>query len=374
MGNESDQYSTAGSYVTGGEFNRDTNYIEDRIVADASPRHRCAGPPAVAGAGRQVPLGRRAGLPWANRTLIHRRLLGLEDALSLGDARPPHPRRPVLDLRPVSRRGRSGAGGCTGCRRRTSTASTTTPPGASRCRRSWISGPRPWSPTTTPRSPWTSTPNGPRCTATVPPRALSGQASRGDRRGQQAGLHRGQQRGLSVWLRRVAGGVRVGVRAAVHRAGLARGAAERPALPGRGTRSPRPTSGCSPRWPGSIRSTTATSSATGRSCRSSMPCGRTPGTCSRPPRLRRHDRFRADQAALLHGPRGCEPDPDRADGPLAGELADPARPGGSRRTPVRGRHPAASAPRPADEVPYEHSAEGAGYATPEENAHALANK
>ncbi len=43
------------------------------------------------------------------------------------------------------------------------------------------------------------------------------------------------------------------------------GAARRPALPGRGRSSPRPTSGCSRPWSGSTRPTTATSSATGRS-------------------------------------------------------------------------------------------------------------
>ena len=31
------EYSTKGAYVTGGEFNRDTNYIEDRITRDGDP-------------------------------------------------------------------------------------------------------------------------------------------------------------------------------------------------------------------------------------------------------------------------------------------------------------------------------------------------
>ena len=32
------EHSTRGAYVTGGaEFNRDTNYIEDRITKDGSP-------------------------------------------------------------------------------------------------------------------------------------------------------------------------------------------------------------------------------------------------------------------------------------------------------------------------------------------------
>ncbi|WP_051215043.1 glutathione S-transferase family protein [Granulicoccus phenolivorans] len=101
MGNESDQYSTAGSYVTGGEFNRDTNYIEDRIVADASPGTDAQGRqlwPVQAG---KYHLVAARACPWANRTLIHRRLLGLEDALSLGMPGPTHDARSwTFDLYP----------------------------------------------------------------------------------------------------------------------------------------------------------------------------------------------------------------------------------------------------------------------------------
>ena len=49
-----------------------------------------------------------------------------------------------------------------------------------------------------------------------------------------------------------------------------------------GTRSPRPTYACSRRWPASTRSTTATSSATATSSPRCRTCGATPATCSRP--------------------------------------------------------------------------------------------
>lgn len=65
-----------------GEFKRDTNYITTRITADGRD-----GYPAEAGRYRLV--AARA-CPWANRTLIVRRLLGLEDALSLGLCGPTH--------------------------------------------------------------------------------------------------------------------------------------------------------------------------------------------------------------------------------------------------------------------------------------------
>src|SRR5690606_754004 len=72
-----DAHSTAGSYVAPGqEFTRDTNYITTRITRDGAD-----GYPVEAGRYRLV--AARA-CPWANRTIIVRRLLGLEDAISLG--------------------------------------------------------------------------------------------------------------------------------------------------------------------------------------------------------------------------------------------------------------------------------------------------
>ena len=114
------QYSTKGSYITGGEFNRDTNYIQDRILAadtDLSQARRPAGSsighpdaPLADGAqawpleaGRYRLVAARA-CPWANRTLIVRRLLGLEDALSVGLPGPTHDSRSwSFDLDPEGR-------------------------------------------------------------------------------------------------------------------------------------------------------------------------------------------------------------------------------------------------------------------------------
>ncbi|MFE9327934.1 glutathione S-transferase family protein [Nocardia sp. NPDC052278] len=74
--------SENGSYVEPGEFNRDTNYITTRITADGRD-----GYPVESGRYRLI--AARA-CPWANRTLIVRRLLGLEDVISLGLCGPTH--------------------------------------------------------------------------------------------------------------------------------------------------------------------------------------------------------------------------------------------------------------------------------------------
>ena len=104
------EHSTAGAYVTSGsEFTRDTNYIEDRIVADPAAVRALPAPPkseignlgyglsADAEAWPVEPgryrLVAAAACPWANRTLIVRRLLGLEDVISLGSPGPTHDAR-----------------------------------------------------------------------------------------------------------------------------------------------------------------------------------------------------------------------------------------------------------------------------------------
>ncbi|MCW2791998.1 MAG: putative glutathione S-transferase [Nocardioides sp.] len=78
----------------GKEFRRDTNYIPDRITRDArTPEH---GPtdgklwPVEPGRYRLVAA---PACPWANRSLIVRRLLGLEDAISVGKPGPTHDER-----------------------------------------------------------------------------------------------------------------------------------------------------------------------------------------------------------------------------------------------------------------------------------------
>jgi glutathionyl-hydroquinone reductase len=76
-----------------GEFKRDTNYIPDRITADARD-----GWPVEPGRYRLV--AARA-CPWANRAIIVRRLLGLEDVISLGLCGPTHDERSwTFDLDP----------------------------------------------------------------------------------------------------------------------------------------------------------------------------------------------------------------------------------------------------------------------------------
>lgn len=105
--NSTSKHSTAGTYVTGGEFTRDTNYIEDRVVRDVTAVSSAAteepselGDPRISGltegaqgwpveAGRYRLVAARA-CPWAHRSIIVRRLLGLEDAISLGTPGPVH--------------------------------------------------------------------------------------------------------------------------------------------------------------------------------------------------------------------------------------------------------------------------------------------
>jgi glutathionyl-hydroquinone reductase len=74
------------AYVaSGGEFNRDTNYINTRITADGRD-----GYPVEPDRYRLVVA---RACPWANRTIIVRRLLGLEDVLSIGFCGPTHDER-----------------------------------------------------------------------------------------------------------------------------------------------------------------------------------------------------------------------------------------------------------------------------------------
>lgn len=75
-----------GHYATQGkEYKRDQNYITTRIVADPAPG---SGDYPVE-PGRYRLVAARA-CPWANRTLIVRRLLGLENVLSVGMPGPTH--------------------------------------------------------------------------------------------------------------------------------------------------------------------------------------------------------------------------------------------------------------------------------------------
>ena len=101
------EHSTKGAYVSGEEFTRDTNYIEDRVVADVEAARSAPieagskiGDPRMAGLtegaqawpvepGRYRLVAARA-CPWAHRSIIVRRLMGLEDVISLATPGPVH--------------------------------------------------------------------------------------------------------------------------------------------------------------------------------------------------------------------------------------------------------------------------------------------
>src|ERR1700755_3209594 len=73
------------SYVGAGEFKRDTTYTSTRITADGRD-----GYPVEPGRYRLIV---SRACPWANRAIIVRRLLGLEDAISMGVCGPTHDER-----------------------------------------------------------------------------------------------------------------------------------------------------------------------------------------------------------------------------------------------------------------------------------------
>src|SRR5690349_24764065 len=82
----SEERSGRAGYVNpSGEFSRDQRYIGTRITADGRD-----GYPVEPGRYRLIV---SRACPWANRAIIVRRLLGLEDVLSLGIAAPTHDER-----------------------------------------------------------------------------------------------------------------------------------------------------------------------------------------------------------------------------------------------------------------------------------------
>jgi len=87
---------TQSTYVEQGSFERDTDYIPDRITRDG-----CDGWPVEPGRYR---LAAAKACPWATRTIIVRQLLGLEEVISLGLAAPVHDDRSwTFDLDPGGR-------------------------------------------------------------------------------------------------------------------------------------------------------------------------------------------------------------------------------------------------------------------------------
>ena len=141
-------------YVEHGEFERDTDYIPDRITRDGATW------PVEPGRYRLVAA---KACPWATRAIIVRQLLGLEDVISLGLAAPTHDER-SWTLRPRPRRASTRCSASSGSRRRTSPGSPTTTraspsPRSSTCR------PARSSPTTSRGSPTTSSSSGATTTA-----------------------------------------------------------------------------------------------------------------------------------------------------------------------------------------------------------------
>jgi putative glutathione S-transferase len=89
--------SASGTYVAdSGEFTRDQNYIATRITQDGRD-----GYPVEPGRYRLVV---SRACPWASRAIVVRRLLGLEDVLSMGVCGPTHDARSwTFDLDPGGR-------------------------------------------------------------------------------------------------------------------------------------------------------------------------------------------------------------------------------------------------------------------------------
>ena len=86
----------------GSEFNRDMNYIPDRITRDGrTPEFGPTDVPLWPVEPGRYRLVAAAACPWANRAIIVRNLLGLQDVISLGLAGPTHDARSwTFDLDP----------------------------------------------------------------------------------------------------------------------------------------------------------------------------------------------------------------------------------------------------------------------------------
>jgi putative glutathione S-transferase len=86
----------------GNEFDRDMNYIPDRITRDArKPEFGPSDVPLWPVEPGRYRLVAAAACPWANRAIIVRNLLGLQDVISLGLAGPTHDARSwTFDLDP----------------------------------------------------------------------------------------------------------------------------------------------------------------------------------------------------------------------------------------------------------------------------------
>ena len=256
-----------------GEFVRDTRYLDGRITADG----RDGSLPAEAGRYRLVVA---RGCPWANRTMIVRRLMGLEDALSMGICGPEHDERswtfdldpggvdPVLGIHFLRDAYEKAVPGYD--------RGVTVPAIVEIGRRR--GGHR--------RLPADHAGHGARVDGLPPARRarpVPGQAARRDRGGRGRDLRGRQQRRVQVRVRRLQAAYEEAYGRLFARLDQVCRAAGHPPLPDRGHDHRGRRQAVAPRWSGSTRSTTATSSATGTSSPRCRCSGRTPGTCTRRP-------------------------------------------------------------------------------------------
>ncbi len=307
--------SDQAEYVTKGHaFKRDTSYITTRITRDGRD-----GFPVEPGRYRLVVA---RACPWAHRSIIVRRLLGLEPVISMGICGPTHdPRSWTFDLDP------GGVDPVLGIERLQQAYFARDP--------DYPKG------ITVPamvdipdrqggheRLP-ADDPGLRDAVDRVPSAGRAGPlpeaAPCGDRRRRRADLPGREQRRVSMRVRRLAGVLRPRLRAAVRANRLVVTAACRTAIPGGGHhhrgRCPA-VHHPGPLRRGLPRALQVQQDQAGRDAGAV-------GLRARPvpdARLRGHHRLPAHQAALLHRPVRHQPVADRADGSGSVELADPPRP------------------------------------------------